>query len=75
MVPLNLGVVKGVCDYPVARCPLHVVSWNVARCFVGMSFFLRSGCPRSWLTFHALLGVDVVANDMVLGLEVDVVLA
>ena len=40
-----------------------------------MSFFLRSGCPRCRLTFRALLGVDVVANDMVLGLGVDVMLA
>ena len=70
MVLLDLGVVEGVCDHPVACCPLHVVSWNVARCFVGMSFFLMSGCP-----LHDLLGVDVVANDMVLGLGVDVVLA
>ena len=75
MVPLDLGVVEGVCDYLVARCPLHVVSWNVARGFVGMSFFLRSGCPRCWLTFRALLGVDVIVNDMVLGLGVVVVLA
>ena len=73
MVLLDLGLVEGVSDHPVARCPSHVVSWNVARCFVGMSFFLMSGCPLCWLTFHTLLGVDVVANDMVLGLGVDVV--
>ena len=75
MVLLDLGLVEGACDYPVARCASHVVSWNVARCFVGMSFFLMSGCSLCWVTFRALIGVDVVANDMVLGLGVDVVLA
>ena len=72
---LVVGSSEGVSDYPVARCPSHVVSWNLARCLVGMSFFLMSGCSLCWLTFRALLGVDVVANDMVLGLGVDVVLA
>ena len=75
MVLLDLGLVEGVSDHPVARCPSHVASCNVARCFVGMSFFLMSGCPLCCLTFRTLLGVDVVVNDMVLGLGVDVVLA
>ena len=75
MVLLHLGPVEGVSDYPVAGCQSHVVSCNVAYCFVGMSFFLMSGCSMCWLSFRALLGVNVVPNDMVLGSGVDSTLA
>ena len=73
MKPLDLGSADGVRNFPVSHCPLHVVFWIVAHCYVEMSFSLMIGCWMCWMCFGLLLEVVMAAKDMVLGLGVDVV--